>query len=116
MKSIIKKIIKMVIIIVVIAVMAMALSGYTYVYESEEVPKELIIELYEMGFERDEDDEDVWRFDGELDGYMVHAYYDAYYNSGVVYGYDLNSGEEIIEDLYWDMDSSEFDSNVSYEF
>lgn len=104
------------IVVLVLAVMVMVMSGFTYTYETEEPPEALIEYLTELRFERSKVDDDVWTFDGIMDGAVVHAYYDAWYNKGILYAYSIDTGERNITEFYWDFDGEDFDSDVWYDF
>lgn len=109
-----KKLITKVIIIAVIAMMAIALCGFRY-YTEDEAPAALIKELATYGFEISEEDDDVWTYDGIMDGCQVLAVFDTYYNMGSIYAVNLETGERALCSFTWDCDSESFDTTAEWE-
>lgn len=81
------------------------------VYETEEVPAALILELVEVGFEPSEDDEDIWIFDGYYsdDDMMYFAYFNVAENCGAIYGEKPDGKERSIVAFRWDGIYGEFE-------
>lgn len=72
--------------------------------------------LLGFGFVQDESDDTVWYFDGVENGYQVKAFYDAYYDSGVVYAVDLETGDIYMDSIKWQPSELEFESIAEFEF
>ena len=81
------------------------------VYETEEVPAALILELVEVGFKPSEDDEDIWIFDGYYsdDDMMYFAYFNVAENCGAIYGERPDGKERSIVAFRWDGIYGEFE-------
>lgn len=107
MKNTMKKFIG---IIMILAIMMGIGITANAVYETEEVPSALIMELVDAGFKPSEDDEDIWIFDGYYpdDEMYYFGYFNVAENYGAIYG-DNHGGERCIIAIRWDNIYEEFE-------
>lgn len=111
MKNTMKKIVGM---IIILAIM-IGIGAAAYAANKEPM-KDYERVLLGYGFIQDESDDTIWYFDGDLDGYQVKAFYDAYYDSGSIYAVDPETGDDQLISFKWQPSELEFDSIAEFEF
>ena len=103
--------------IAILMTLVVMVGASTAAYAAKNEPmKDYERVLLGIGFVQDEDDDTVWYYDGKMDGYQVKAFYDAYYDSGVVYAVDLETGDIHMDSIKWQPSELEFESIAEYEF
>lgn len=101
---------------IMILIGVMMLIGNAAYAANREPMKDYEKFLLGYGFVQDEDDDTMWYFDGEIDGYRVTAFYDAYYDSGAIYEVNQETGEVTMEVFKWQPSELEMDEIASRDF
>ena len=104
------------IVAIIIILIGVMMSIGTAAYAANEPMKDYERVLLGEGFIQDEDDDTIWYYDGELEGYQITAMYDAYYDNGCIYAVDLETGEKTMYTFKWQPSEVEFESIVEYTF
>ena len=117
-----KNTVKKVIVVIVVLIMAMMMSAFTW--QTEETPVALIEELECEGFQRNENEENIWTYEEydwdcvDYDCVYIHAWFDTDENVGTVIGVGYANDQVARVETYtvqWNAIEEDFDIIAHYD-